>query len=119
MRNIILSFVFLIGGAILTNASASQQIPMQFIKEGSAGSSGTQAPHRPWYITQDDYVLTLEATPENYTLKLLDEDGVVIYSTYLPVGSTEVILPSTLSGDFELHLAPFSNTYYYMGFIIL
>ena len=40
-----------------------------------------------------------------------------VNSTIVPEGTTLVVLPSTLSGDFELRLA--ADTYYYIGYILL
>ncbi len=37
----------------------------------------------------------------------------MVYSTFLPSGTTQVILPSTLSGSFEIRLV--GDTYYYRG----
>jgi len=93
----------------------SVQVPMHIIKTGSASDGSTLAPPRPWYITQDDYVLTLPAFEDDFTLELRDEDDTVVYSTLVPAGTTQVVLPSTLSGDFELRLA--ADTYYYRGYI--
>ena len=107
----------MLGGAIFQQALASENIRMGFVNNGSVGNIGTFAPPRPWYITQDDYVLTIPALADGYTLELRDEDDVVVYSTYLPAGTTLVTLPSTLSGDFELRLV--ADTYYYRGYLSL
>ena len=48
-------------GAILPQTVSAQQIPMQIIDETPAGPGGPLAPPRPWYITQDDYTLTMPA----------------------------------------------------------
>ena len=99
------------------NPLSAGQIPMQIIDKGGIGHGSTLAPPRPWYITQDDYVLTLPAFEDDFTLELHDEDDTVVYSTFVPAGTTQVVLPSTLSGDFELRLA--ADTYYYIGYISL
>ena len=111
-------FVFLLIG-VGSFSYGAQQIPMQIIDEGAASSGPTYAPARPWYITQDENVFTLAATPEDYTLVLLDEDGEVVYTDTLPSGSTMFVLPSTLSGSFEIRLMPFASTYYYRGYLEL
>jgi hypothetical protein len=64
-------------------------------------------------------VLTLPGFEDDYTLELRDEDGTMVYSIYLSAGTTQVVLPSTLSGEYELRLIPFSATYYYRGYILL
>ena len=117
MKKYLLLIVLFLGGSFFTGALAGQQVPMQIIKQGPATGGNTLAPPRPWYITQDDYVLTLPALADDYTLELRDENDVVVYTTYLPSGTTQVILPSTLSGDFELRLV--ADTYYYRGYITL
>ena len=109
--------LLLIGGC--TFAFGQNQIPMQIINNGGASHGNTLAPPRPWYITQNENVLTLPAFDEGFTLQLLDEDETVIYSTYIPAGTTQVVLPSTLSGEFELRLIPVLTSYYYRGYISL
>lgn len=116
MKKFILFVTLLIGGAIFS-FGAQQSIPMQIINGHNVGNGHTYAPARPWYITQDDYVFTLSASSEDYTLVLLDEDGEVVYTDTLSSGSTMFVLPSTLSGNYELRLVPFSSTYYYRGYI--
>lgn len=118
MKKFFLFMLLLFGG--FNFAFGYHQIPMSIIdKNGSDGGSNTLAPPRPWYIIQDGYVLTLPAFDEDFTLQLLDEDETVVYSTYVPAGTTQVILPSTLSGDFEIRLIPFLATYYYRGYLLL
>ena len=117
MRKIFLAFALILGEAIFTEALAEQQIPMQIIKDHPASNSGTFAPPRPWYITENNNVLTMPTFENDYTLELRDEDDNVVYTTYLLAGTTMVILPSTLSGDFELRLV--GDSYYYRGYLSL
>ena len=118
MRKILLMLVFVLGGVVLENAYAQspQSIPMQIINQGELGNGNTLAPPRPWYITLLGHVLTLPATPVDYTLELWDDDEIVYY-TYLPAGTTQVIIPSTITGEFEIRLV--ADTYYYRGFLTL
>jgi hypothetical protein len=112
-----LLIIFLMVGAILPQTVSAQQIPMQIIDHSGASSGPTYAPPRPWYMTQNDYTLTMPAFEDDFTLVLLDEDGVVVYTTYVPAGTTMIVLPSTLSGDFEIRVV--GDTYYYRGYITL
>ena len=59
----------------------------------------------------------MKSTPGDYTLNLYDEDGEVVYTVFVPAGTTQVILPATLSGDFELRFE--TSTYFYYGYISL
>jgi hypothetical protein len=116
MKKFLLVAVLILSGASISRLFAGQQqnIPMQIIRTGSMGNSGTYAPPRPWYIQQDDYVLTLPVLAEDYTFELLDQDDEVVYTTFLPSGTTQIILPSTLSGSYEIRLV--GDTYYYRDF---
>ncbi len=116
MRRVIITTLLVILGGIYSNCF-SQDIAMQIINHSGASSGPTYAPPRPWYITQNDYTLTMPAFGVDFTLVLLDEDGVVVYSVFVPAGTTLIVLPSTLSGDFELRLM--ADTYYYRGYISL
>ena len=117
MKKYLFLIIFLVGSVVPQTISATQNIPMQIVNQGGIGGGNTLAPARPWYITQDDYTLTMPAFEDDFTLELLDEDGVVVYSVYVPAGTTQIVLPSTLSGDFELRLV--ADTYYYRGYISL
>lgn len=116
MKKLIIFLLFLVGGGTFAFGA---QIPMQIIDPSLPSGGHPYAPVRPWYITQDDYAFTLAATPEDYTLVLLDEDDEVVYSDTLLSGSTMFVLPSTLSGNFELRLIPFASTYCYRGYLEL
>ena len=65
----------------------------------------------------DNHQLTFEASHDDYTLELLDADGMVIYSTYVPSATTIVNLPAWLEGEYEIRL--YGNTYYFYGYIEL
>ena len=116
MKKVMMVTLLLTCGSIASFGSPVQ-ISMHIIKDDAAGSGPTYAPPRPWYITQDDYTLTMPAFEDDFTLELLDEDGVVVYSVFVPAGTTLIVLLSTLSGDFELRLV--TDTYYYIGYITL
>lgn len=116
MKKVMLVALFLTGGGIFS-FGIPVQVSMQIIKEAGPEGGNTLAPPRPWYITQDDYVLTMPAFEDDFTLELRDENDVVVYTAYVPAGTTMIVLPSMLSGDFELRLV--ADTYYYRGYISL
>lgn len=118
MKKIILVTLFLLGGAlsVCISGRVQQTIPMQIIDEGAASSGNTLTLERPWYIYQDDYVLTLPVTYLAYTLELRQGNSVE-YSIYVSSSTTQVILPDWLVGNYEIRLVPFTTTYYYRGYI--
>lgn len=87
------------------------------VTPNNTGPGHGKAPIRPWTIDLTNNVITMEATPCDYALSLYDEDEAVVYSVFVPAGTTQVVLPTTLSGSFELHFE--TDTYYYYGFIYL
>lgn len=117
----VITVLFLLLGISFNNVygRVQQTIPMHIIDENEVGGGHTYAPPRPWYITQDDYVLTLPSFEDGFTLELRDESDTVAYSTYLSAGMTQVVLPSTLLGEYELRILPYSATYYYRGYLNL
>ena len=55
-------------------------------------------------VSIEDYTLYLDDSCAGCTLRLLDENGDVAYTTVIPDGIDEISLPSTLSGDYELQI---------------
>ena len=55
-------------------------------------------------ISIDGYSLIFNTPCDGCTLRLLDEDGYVVYTTVIPNGSTNLVLPSYLSGDYQIEL---------------
>lgn len=64
-------------------------------------------------ISQDSHTLYFNNVGYDLTLVLLDEDGEEAYATFVPAGTTAVVLPSTLSGEYELQLLPGGSFYFY------
>ena len=97
--------------------AADDNVPLNYQPYGSTHGGNGKSPVASWYITQDGNVLTMSATPCDYTLSLYDEDDVLVYSVFVPAGTTQVVLPATLSGNFEIRFE--TATYYYYGYISL
>ena len=118
IKKLLLTIAFFVG-VNLSSLMAQQDIPMQIIDLSAGAGGNTRMPSRPWYITQDDFTLTLPAFDYDYTLVLFNEEGIVVFSADYSAGTTTVTLPSTLSGEFELRLVPYAATYYYRGYMEL
>ena len=118
VKRYFLIFSFLVINAVTFNVSADpNDVPMTIIKEGGAGLTYPKIPARPWYITLDGNVFTLSATTVDYELQLIDEMGNLVYSEFLPAGTTQIVLPTNLTGEFEIRLV--ADTYYYRGYLLL
>ena len=68
-------------------------------------------------VSIEYYTLYFMTPCDGCTLRLLDEDDVVVYSTVIPTGTTNLVLPSYLSGEFEIQII--QGFYYFWGFINL
>ena len=64
----------------------------------------------------DDHTLTFTSPCCGYTLQLLDEDGDVVYTTFIT--SDTLVLSSTLSGGYELCLYPDGSNFYFYGYVM-
>lgn len=68
-------------------------------------------------VSIEDYTLYFMTPCDGCTLRLLDENDIVVYSTVIPTGTTSLVLPSYLSGEYEIQIVR-GNIYFY-GCIIL
>lgn len=82
----------------LSTIAFAGNIPMNYHPTNSTHGGSGKAPACPWNITQDGALLTMSATPCDYILNLYDEDGDLVYTTFVPAGTTQIVLPSTFSG---------------------
>ena len=55
-------------------------------------------------VTIEDYVLNFPVEHPEYILYIKDEEDTVVYSTVVSETETTVVLPSTLSGNYEIVL---------------
>ena len=63
-----------------------------------------KSPIQPPTVYIDDYTLTFENYHPDYILNIKDEYGNVVYTTMVFSTQTQVVLPSTLSGNYEIRL---------------
>ena len=66
-------------------------------------------------VSIEDYTLTLDDSCLGCTLRLVDENDNVVYTTI--INGDTLVLPSTLSGEYELQIL-FDDCYFY-GYIEL
>lgn len=100
--------LLMIVGAFMLSTSfwAADVIPFTVHYEDNMpiGNGIGKTPVRPPLVYIEDYTLTFAVGHPDYTLIIKDEDGYVVYTTTVFSTDTEVILPSTLSGDYEVNL---------------
>ena len=88
------------------NINAISEIPLEATYIDPTHDQGD--PHRgPVLVPEvsiEGYTLFFGTPCDGSVLRLLDEDGYVVYSTVIPTGTTTLPLPTTLSGDYELQI---------------
>lgn len=68
-------------------------------------------------ISLDGYSIIFDTPCDGCTFRLVDENNNVVYSTVIPTGTTSLVLPSSLSGEYEIQIVQ-SNIIFW-GFINL
>ena len=68
------------------------------------GNGYPKSPTDPPTVYIEDYTLMFENYHPEYILNIKDENGIVVYSTVVYSTQTQVVLPSTLSGNYEIRL---------------
>ena len=105
MKKFSVLFLTLLMSCTLAHA---QQIVINFkcqgVHDGLIGNHMPRNPIDPPTVYLEDYTLTFEADHPEYVLYIKDEDDAVVYSTVVSTTVTEVVLPSYLSGDYEIDL---------------
>ena len=101
-------FLIVFGAFILsTSLPAQELVPLTVYIEENEQPGGNGLPKTPVQaptVYIDDYTLLFEASHPDYVLRIKDEDGNVVYTTVVYSAQTLVILPSTLSGDYQIEL---------------
>ena len=99
--------LFLFGAFLLsTSVSAQVLVPLSvnYDEEQPGGNGFPKTPITAPTVYIDDYTLLFEANHPDYVLNIKDEDGDVVYSTVVYSAQTQVVLPSTLSGNYQIEL---------------
>lgn len=100
--------LYLFGAFILsTSVSAQELVPLTVCinEDEQQGSHGNpKSPMQPPTVYIEDYTLLFAVDHPEYVLNIKDEDDNVVYTTVVYSSLTQVILPSTLSGDYQIEL---------------
>lgn len=108
--------------AFSVNANADNDDPLIDLNAGIYDPTGNHSglPKSPVLVPEvslDDHTLYFFTSCDGYTLNLVDENDVVVYTIVIPTGTTSWVLPATLSGEYELQLI--TGNYCFWGMITL
>ena len=68
-------------------------------------------------VSLEGHTLYFATSCDGCILRLLDENDAVVYSTIIPTDTTSLVLPSYLSGEYEIQIIQGNLCFY--GYIIL
>lgn len=83
------------------------------IKPIGTGKPIPRSPIQTPAVEQDGHTLYFETGHADFTLLLIEEDSDEAYEVSIPSSVDIIVLPSTLSGDYELRLFSEGSTYYF------
>lgn len=69
------------------------------------------------HVGIDGYTLTFYTSCDGCTLRLLNENDNVVYSTVISSGTSTLVLPSYLSGDYRIEII--RGTFCFWGYVEL
>lgn len=114
-------FLFMLGAFLISTSSLAQElIPLSVSIEDDdqpIGNGHGKTSMCPPVVYIEDYTLLFEVDHPEYVLNIKDENDNVVYSTVVSSTQTQVVLPSTLSGTYEIQLVV--NNLQFKGWINL
>ena len=100
--------LLIVFGAFILSTSMSAQVlvplSVNYDEEQPLGPGFPKTPITAPTVYIDDYTLLFEASHPEYVLYIKDENDNVVYSTVVSSTQTQVVLPSTLSGNYQIEL---------------
>ena len=99
---VILLFALL--SLVMAKANEKVEFKSQLLQGASIGHGYPKSPIQPPTVYIEDHTLSFAVDHPDYLLNIKDEDGNVVFSTVVWSAQTEVVLPSSLSGDYEIEL---------------
>ena len=101
-------FLFVLSAFLMsTNLMAWEIVPLSVsgdIDKMPIGNGNPKSPIQVPKVYIEDYTLLFAVDHPEYVLNIKDEDDNVVYTTMVYSSLTQVILPSTLSGDYQIEL---------------
>lgn len=85
-------------------SAAPEDVPLGYNDPSDPHDNPQRGPVKVPKISIEDYTLYFNTPCDGYVLRLVDEFDNVVYSTVIPVGATSLVLPSYLSGTYELQI---------------
>ena len=102
----------LISAGIATYGNTAVPLTVGILDPSSTTSGPGKTPVFAPSLWQDGYELTFLTTHVGYAIDIV-QNGIVVYSVDVDEGTTSIVLPSWLSGEYEILLYPEDSDYYF------
>ena len=115
MKKILCLLVLLCYVGTKVDAGIVNELTFSVVLKGGANNPQPKSPEKPPVApeaTLEGNILTFESAHDSYTLTLIDEDSEVAYEVTVPSTVSVVVLPATLTGNYELQL-DYGGSYYF------
>jgi hypothetical protein len=106
LKTIVLALSLVLGGAQTSKVYAQTQVPLHVADVDPTGSQG-HYPRTPMLTPSaslDGHTFYINGGHADFVVQLLDEDNNVVYQTVMPSDVSSIVLPSTLSGTYQIQL---------------
>ena len=97
-------FIFALFMSTMLQAFEKITFTCNGIDDMPVGHGNPKSPIQAPTVCIEDYTLLFAVDHPEYVLNIKDEDDNVVYTTVVYSSLTQVILPSTLSGDYQIEL---------------
>lgn len=111
------TFILILFTLLVTSSNWSQEtMPVELqvsiidptLQPGGTPKQPLQVPS----VSLDDHTLYFEIPCDGCTLNIVDSNDTVVYTTVVPTGATSLVLPVTLSGEYELQIIRGNYVFY-------
>ena len=90
--------------SVIAVAEVEIELYVSKVDHTTFGHNVPKTPVRPPHVSIENGVLSFTADHPEYVLFIRDEEGDVVYTTVVSSSVTQVVLPSTLSGEYQIEL---------------
>lgn len=119
MKKVVIFVIYFLMMGVINVAAAKLNLNVGGVDPTPGTEERPRGPVLVPSVDQDGSTLTFLTSYADFTLQLFDEDGSLVFTTYIPSTLTTVTLPSTLSGEYEILLLPDTGSIYFFGTITL
>ena len=116
--------VFLVSTLLLTtmftpikSVAAEEEVELTSERVKETGNDLPRTPIQPPRASIDDHTFYVNSSHGDFVVHLVDEDGQVVYTTFMPSAVSSIYLPATLSGSYMIQL--YWGDWLFYGYITL